>query len=681
MKLKILRVELFIVLSAFFWSLGGFAYNGGTHPFTEIDPAGNYIIGGQFKSLVMVQGSSRAIELDGPVTGGFLDASHRAVICSDKAIYELNSTLSFQKRAESFKDLKCLSLDNNLAVFSDGKAWINDGQRFKAGSIHSLVHNFHDFFIFFRDGSISKLTSEGLFPLSGSVGALSEKSTLRMANNLIMRADETGVYRFVMKENVVQQKFRVPVNPCSDNERCGLSLALDESYVVSGYWGLWEGQGDSVRRLTNIPNLSREGGHSSVSHNKLGGKYLYLGDDDVDLGQLPDLDIALRSFSSNARRAVWVKGYHNQESFTWAAANGQTGSIIFQNHSDPLPDHWAAYENESIMETPLEASSQPAELLDVSGKKAFSSEYWWRDQMQLDLILKRLKDTPSRQVQVGVIDTGLSLDHPGLRDQIAINADEIPNNSIDDDDNGLVDDYLGYDFVHDDSIPEDEHGHGTHVSGLIAGKMPDGSSMGPASSFAKLIIAKGLGVGGRSNSLDLARAVTYAVNRKAEILNCSWGGGFATQVLRDVILYALSKGVIVMMSAGNSSLDLDKSMEFPKMIAGLTLVASSDEKQKKSSSSNFGKLTVDWAVPGDQMLSTTKDGQYGLMSGTSMANALSTGITALALSKGMDSPSIMMKRLCTSSTKLGWENRVECGLINPASYFGISNLNLTTHEE
>jgi serine protease len=175
--------------------------------------------------------------------------------------------------------------------------------------------------------------------------------------------------------------------------------------------------------------------------------------------------------------------------------------------------------------------------------------------------------------------------------------------------------------------------------------------------------------------------VTYAVNRKAEILNCSWGGGFATQVLRDAITYALSEGVIVMMSAGNSSLDLDKSKEFPKMIPGLTLVASSDEKRAKSNSSNFGRFSVDWAVPGDRMLSTTKDGRYGEMSGTSMANALSSGITALALSAGDPLPANVLKRFCTTALRQGWESRVECGLLDPLAYFGFSNLNLRSEEK
>lgn len=686
--MTIKRPGFIAVLVAIFFTISPciFAYNGGTHPFTEIDSKGNYILGGQFKTLVVSGSNSRALEISGPVTGGFLNDSVTAAICSNTNIYELTSKLVFQRRAESFKNLKCSTLEGQLAQYSEGKVWIGEGKRFDVDDVHALLHNFRDFFVIYRNGSISKLIPTGLIPLAGSIGPLSEKSTIRMANSAIMRADDTGVYRFEVRENRILEKLRVPVNPCSDNERCGLSLASDGSYVVSGYWGLWQGQGESVRRISGISNLSREGGNSSVAHNKLGGKYLYLGDDDVDMGQLSELDFTDLPINGSSIRAVWVKGYHNQESFSWTAINGQKGSIIFQNVSDPLPENWASYEAESMIETHLVSKASSLGYLDLHRSENINSNFWWRDQLQLDLILKRLKDGKSRQVLVGVIDTGIASDHPGLLNQISVNSGEVPGNSLDDDQNGLVDDYLGWDFVHDDETPEDEHGHGTHVSGLIAGRMPNGSSLGPASSVAKLVIAKGLGVGGRSNSLDLARAVAYAVNRKAEILNCSWGGGFATQVLRDAIEYALSEGVIVMMSAGNSSLDLDKSKEFPKMIPGLTLVASSDEKRAKSNSSNFGKFSVDWAVPGDRMLSTTKDGRYGEMSGTSMANALSSGITALALSVGDPSagdplPTNVLKRLCTTAIRQGWESRVECGLLDPISYFDFSNLNLTSKEK
>jgi len=681
--MTIKKFGVLTVLAALFLMISPriFAYNGGTHPFTDIDSNGNYIIGGQFKTLVVLNGSSRALELAGPVTGGFLKESRAAVICTYTNVYDLTSQLVFQKRVESFKNLMCSTLEGQLAQYSDGKVWIDEGQRFEVGRIHALLHNFRDFFVVFKNGNISKLTLTGLSPLMGSIGSLGEKSTVRLANNAIMRADDSGVYRFEIRENRILEKVRVPVNPCSENERCGLSLASDESYVVSGYWGLWQGQGESIRRITNISNLSREGGNSSVAHNKLGGKYLYLGDDDVDMGQLSGLDFTAYPINGSSRRAVWVKGYHNQESFSWESINGQRGSIIFQNVTDPLPGNWASYEAESMIETPFQSKTSPLGHLDLHKPENINSNFWWRDQLKLDFILKRLKDVKSRQVLVGVIDTGIASDHPGLLNQIALNSGEVPGNSIDDDQNGYIDDELGWDFVHDDEIPEDEHGHGTHVSGLIAGRMLDGTSMGPASSVAKLVIAKGLGVGGRSNSLDLARAVTYAVNRKAEILNCSWGGGFATQVLRDAITYALSEGVIVMMSAGNSSLDLDKSKEFPKMIPGLTLVASSDEKRAKSNSSNFGRFSVDWAVPGDRMLSTTKDGRYGEMSGTSMANALSSGITALALSAGDPLPANVLKRFCTTALRQGWESRVECGLLDPLAYFGFSNLNLRSEEK
>jgi subtilisin family serine protease len=252
-----------------------------------------------------------------------------------------------------------------------------------------------------------------------------------------------------------------------------------------------------------------------------------------------------------------------------------------------------------------------------------------------------------------------------------VNPNEIPDNQIDDDQNGLVDDYLGYDFVHDDRFPDDEHGHGTHVSGLIAGRFSDGSPMGPSAESARLVLAKGLGSSGNSNSIDLARAVAYAVSRHVDILNCSWGGGFSTQVLEDALSFAVESGVIVMMSAGNSSLDQDKSPEFPKGLPGLTLVASSNQSNSRSKSSNFGMKTVAWAVPGNEMYSTTRDGQYGLMSGTSMANGLSSGLVGLALSHSLSDRTSFMENLCETADEKGWKDKTKCGHLDLTHFFKI----------
>ena len=642
-----------------------FGYNGGTFPFTEIDSQGNYFSGGYKKSLIYVDGNFRALEVQGPVTGGFLEGKSRALLCTSSAIYDLDSSYHFLIKPETFVDLKCATFKDRFAYVSKGILYLSSGTNFSVGSIHSLIHNYSDFFVVYKDGKISKASENGLIPVMGNIGSLDSKSAVKMAEDLIMRVDENGLYRYQVEGNHLSEKVRLPISACTDNELCGLSLAADKSYVVSGYWGIWQGLDQNFKRVTSIPNLSQKGGRSSISHTGMGGRYIYIGDDDADIGTLKGLGFRPPALHSS-KRVVWLKSTRKDQLFSWSPQKNVRSSVVIQDAGDPLPKDWAAYEPDTLVSTPLEVPE--AGRLNPNPISPEATP-WWRNRMNLPAIQELLKDKPKHLVTIGVVDTGITLDHPGLKDQIAINPREIPNNQIDDDQNGLVDDYLGYDFVHDDSSPEDEHGHGTHVSGLIAGRFADGSPMGPSADNARLVIAKGLGSSGNSNSIDLARAVSYAVSRKVDIMNCSWGGGFATQVLEDALSFAVDSGVVVMMSAGNSSVDQDTSPEFPKGLPGLTLVASSNPSNSKSKSSNFGAKTVAWAVPGDEMYSTTKDGAFGLMSGTSMANGLSSGLVGLALSHSeIDRPSLM-KNLCDTADQKGWKDKTRCGHLDLLNFF------------
>lgn len=646
-----------------------FGYNGGAFPFTEIDSLGNYFSGGYKKSLIYVDGNFRALEVLGPITGGLLEGKSRALLCTNSAIYDLDPNYHFMKRPETFVDLKCSTWKDRFAYVSKGILYLSSGSNFSVGSIHSLIHNYFDFFVVYKDGTISKVSENGLVPVIGNMGSLDSKSVVKMSDDLVMRVDENGLYRYQIEGNRISKKVRLPISSCTDNELCGLSIAVDKSYIVSGYWGIWHGLDQNFKRVTSIPNLSQKGGRSSISHTGMGGRYIYIGDDDADIGTLKKLEINPPALHST-RRVVWLKTTRKNQLFSWSPQKNVQSSVIIQDESEPLPKDWAAYESDTLVSTPLE--DPPAGLLGhQSAPLGPETAPWWRNRMNLPAIEDLLKDKPKYLVSMGVVDTGITLNHPGLKGQIAINPKEVPNNQIDDDQNGLVDDYLGYDFVHDDSSPDDEHGHGTHVSGLIAGRFADGSPMGPSADNARLVIAKGLGSSGNSNSIDLARAVAYAVSRKVDILNCSWGGGFATQVLEDALSFAVESGVIVMMSAGNSSLDQDKSPEFPKGLPGLTLVASSNPSNSKSKSSNFGLKSVAWAVPGDEMYSTTKDGEYGMMSGTSMANGLSSGLVGLALSHSEIDRPTFLKNLCDTADQKGWKDKTRCGHLDLTHFFKV----------
>lgn len=229
---------------------------------------------------------------------------------------------------------------------------------------------------------------------------------------------------------------------------------------------------------------------------------------------------------------------------------------------------------------------------------------------------------------VAVIDTGVDLDHPELKSNIWCNSKEIPNNGKDDDGNGLVDDVNGYDFHNNDNDPNDDHNHGTHVAGIIAGK-----SVGMAPNVSILPL-KFLGSNGSGTLADALKAIDYATQMGVHVMNNSWGGGGFSQAMYDSIKAAAESGIEFVAAAGNDGKNNDRRQSYP---AGYDLpnvisVAALTESGNLAYFSNYGEKTVHVAAPGYKIYSAIRDGGYGTYSGTSMAAPHVSGLVALALS-------------------------------------------------
>ena len=240
--------------------------------------------------------------------------------------------------------------------------------------------------------------------------------------------------------------------------------------------------------------------------------------------------------------------------------------------------------------------------------------------------------TGAQGTVVAVIDEGVDTSHPDLRGNIWVNADEVPNNRVDDDRNGYVDDVHGYDFAHDDASvydAADGDDHGTHVAGTIAAQGDNGTGITGVDWQASIMVCKFMGPNGGYTS-DAIEALNYAVANGAKISNNSWSGG-GTDSLKYAISRADAAGHLLVAAAGNDGSNNDSKPVFPVNYDNVNIisVAATDDRDTLASFSNFGATTVDLSAPGVNILSTLPGNRYGSYSGTSMATPHVTGVAAL----------------------------------------------------
>lgn len=252
------------------------------------------------------------------------------------------------------------------------------------------------------------------------------------------------------------------------------------------------------------------------------------------------------------------------------------------------------------------------------------------------------KGDPS--IVIAVVDSGIDYQHEDLASQIWVNLDEIPDNGMDDDNNGYVDDIRGWDFtdtpnvaaegdfLEGDNDPIDETGHGTHVAGIAAASGDNGIGIAGVAWNCKLMAVRtGHSVAGVSGLQDddSSAAIVYAVDNGARIINMSWGSSSSSFVIRDVIDYAYARGVLLVAAAGN---DFQNQVIYPAGYRKVIAVAATDQNKSRFYQSNFG-ASIDIGAPGNVILSTQINNQYRLLTGTSMAAPHVCGAAALVMSK------------------------------------------------
>ncbi|MCI5065486.1 S8 family serine peptidase [bacterium] len=268
--------------------------------------------------------------------------------------------------------------------------------------------------------------------------------------------------------------------------------------------------------------------------------------------------------------------------------------------------------------------------------------------------------TGARSVIVGVLDTGIDYTHPDLAPNMWKNPGEVPNNGIDDDHNGYIDDVHGIDTFSDDSDPMDDNDHGTHCAGIIGARGDNRIGMSGIAWNTQLMALKFLGAHGSGSIFDAIRAIDYAVDGGVDIVNASFGTTYPSVALDNAIQRAERAGVLFVAAAGNAGSNNDEVPEYPASLPNNNIisVASGDREGNLSVFSNYGGRSVDIVAPGEHVLSTVSGGRYARFSGTSMAAPHVSGVAALLLShnrklKGTDLKRILLATVKNSPAYLG----------------------------
>lgn len=238
-------------------------------------------------------------------------------------------------------------------------------------------------------------------------------------------------------------------------------------------------------------------------------------------------------------------------------------------------------------------------------------------------------------VVVAVIDTGVDDTHEDLRDNMWVNEKEIPGNGIDDDGNGYVDDVYGVDIVAGRGSGSDDHGHGTHVAGVIAADNNFKGIIGVAFNTRIMSVKAGMS-SGYFHQDAIAKAILYAYNNGADVINMSFGGSACSIAVQDALEKAYTRCVLVA-SAGNDGMPNEGLISLPNYPAALPYVLgvmSVDRSGVESSFTNYDSIAynnVEYELyaPGENIVSTIPGDRYATWSGTSMAAPLVSGMAAL----------------------------------------------------
>ncbi|MEW6412108.1 MAG: S8 family peptidase [Candidatus Zixiibacteriota bacterium] len=304
--------------------------------------------------------------------------------------------------------------------------------------------------------------------------------------------------------------------------------------------------------------------------------------------------------------------------------------------------------------------------------------------------------TDKTEVVVAIVDTGVDSKHPELQGKFWQNPDEIPDNGIDDDHNGYVDDVIGFDITGDyetplepigDNDPNDLIGHGTHIAGIVAASADTRGIAGIAPNARIMAIS----INPNTTTSAATEGILYAVNSGARIINASWGTIFESSMLREALEFARLNNVFVSIAAGNSG---DNTRDYPAAYDSSFVVTAGDSDGFLTPFATWG-AHIDIVAPGLDILSLRADGTdmyssvepgvriigddslYYLSDGSSMSAPMACGAAALVLAK---SPGLTVAELenilLESATDMLDPFNTGDNLVGPDTFSGHGYLNI-----
>jgi len=240
---------------------------------------------------------------------------------------------------------------------------------------------------------------------------------------------------------------------------------------------------------------------------------------------------------------------------------------------------------------------------------------------------------------VAVVDSGVRYTHEDLAANMWINPGEIAGNGIDDDHDGYIDDVHGINAFTGSGDPIGQHGHGTHIAGIIGAGGSNSVGIAGVAWHIKIMACQFLDAQLEGVLSDAIECLDYARSKGAKIINASWGmSSYNTQALYDAINSLRQVGILFVAACGNSANNNDTTTPiYPASfdLDNIIAVAATKTNDTLASWSSYGPTTVDLGAPGDRILScwNTDDSDYMSWEGTSMAAPHVVGVCALVWSR------------------------------------------------